>query len=159
MHFVLCNNRSELEQHAIEMMHMVACFKKLWKSDLKQAWFDYSLITRSRKPDKFMADDRFCERIVLLDKEKVRPSANASSDEFLREVVAMNMISLWKYREAVSRATGATSHGNCQGALGRIALTVARIEALRNPTCSGESNASQKKTPPPLPARSLDALT
>ncbi len=25
----------------------------------------------------------------------------------------MNVISLWKCREAVSRATGATSHGNC----------------------------------------------
>lgn len=59
-----------------------------------------------------MADDRFGERIILLNKEKVRPSANAKSDEFLREVVALNVLSLWKCREAVSRTTGATSHGN-----------------------------------------------
>lgn len=94
------------------MMHMVACFKKLWKSDLKQAWLDYCLINPSGRADKFMADDRFGERIILLNKEMICPSANASSDEFLRETVAMNVISLWKCREAISRTTGATSHGN-----------------------------------------------
>ena len=59
-----------------------------------------------------MADDRFGERIILLNKDKVRPSANAKSDEFLRETVALNVLSLWSCKEAVSRATGATSHGN-----------------------------------------------
>ncbi len=91
---------------------MVACFKKLWKADLKQAWLDYSLINPSGRADKFMADDRFGERIILLNKEKIRLSANATSDEFLREIVAMNVISLWKCREAVSHAMRATSHGN-----------------------------------------------
>lgn len=60
-----------------------------------------------------MADDRFGERIILLNKEKVRPLANAKLDEFLREVVALNVLLLWKCREAVLRTTGATSHGNC----------------------------------------------
>ena len=76
------------------MMHMVACFKKLWKTDLKQAWLDYSLINPSRRANKFMADDRFGEKIILLNKEKIRLSANAKSDEFLREIVVMNVISL-----------------------------------------------------------------
>lgn len=78
----------------------------------RQAWLDYCLINPSGRPGKFMADDRFGERIILLNKEKVRPSANAKSDEFLREVVALNVMSLWKCREVVSRATGVTSHGN-----------------------------------------------
>ncbi len=99
-------------KYATEMMHMVACFKKLWKADLKQAWLDYSLINLSGRADKFMADDRFGERIILLNKEKICPSANITSDEFLREIVAMNVISLWKCQEAVSHATGAISHGN-----------------------------------------------
>ena len=59
-----------------------------------------------------MADDQFGERIVLFNKEKVRPSANASTDEFLRKIVSMNVISLWKCREAVSRTIRATLHGN-----------------------------------------------
>ena len=41
-----------------------------------------------------MADDRFGERIILLNKEKIRPLANAKSDEFLREVVALNVLLL-----------------------------------------------------------------
>ncbi len=59
-----------------------------------------------------MADDRFGERIILLNKEKVHPSANTKSDEFLRKTVALNVLSLWTCKEAVSRATGATSDGN-----------------------------------------------
>lgn len=87
---------------------------------LRQAWYDYCLINPSGRPDKFMADDRFGERIVLLNKEKVRPSANAKSDELLREIVALNVLSLWKCKEAVSRATGATSHGNCHSLVAKL---------------------------------------
>lgn len=78
----------------------------------RQAWYDYCLINPSGRTNKFMADDRFGEKIILLNKEKVRPSSNAKSDEFLRETVALNVLSLWSCKEAVSRATGATSHGN-----------------------------------------------
>ncbi len=49
-----------------------------------------------------MANNRFGKRIILLNKEKISPSANASSNEFLRKTVAMNVISFWKCREAVS---------------------------------------------------------
>lgn len=59
-----------------------------------------------------MADDRFGEKIILLNKDKVCPSVNAKSDEFLRETVALNVLSLWLYKKAVSSATSATSHGN-----------------------------------------------
>lgn len=59
-----------------------------------------------------MADDCFREKIILLNKEKVQPSANTKLDEFLREMVALNVLSLCKCREAMSQTTGATSHGN-----------------------------------------------
>lgn len=36
---------------------MIAWFKKLYKSDLKQAWLDYYLINLSRQVDKFMSDN------------------------------------------------------------------------------------------------------
>ncbi len=45
--------------------------------------------------------------------EKVRPSANAKSDVFLRETIALNVMSLWKSKEMLAQATGATRHGNC----------------------------------------------
>ncbi len=60
-----------------------------------------------------MADDRFGERIILLNKEKVFPSANAKFDEFLRKTVVLNILSLRLYKEVVLRATDTTSHSNC----------------------------------------------
>ena len=38
-------------------MYIIADFKKLWKSDLKQAWLDYYLINPSGRADKFMTDN------------------------------------------------------------------------------------------------------
>lgn len=49
---------------------------------------------------------------MKLNKEKIRPSANAKTDEFLREVVAPNVLALWKSKEVMRRATGATRHGD-----------------------------------------------
>lgn len=60
-----------------------------------------------------MADDQFNKKIILLNKEKIYLSANAISNEFLREIIAMNVISLWKCQEAISRAIEVTSHDNC----------------------------------------------
>lgn len=45
--------------YSAELLRMVACFKKLWGTDLKQAWHDYCLINPSRRPGKYCADDRF----------------------------------------------------------------------------------------------------
>lgn len=59
-----------------------------------------------------MAEDCFGEKIILLNKEKVQSLVNAKSDKLLREVVALNVLLLWKCRKAVSRTTGVTSHGN-----------------------------------------------
>ena len=97
-------------RYATEMMHMVACFKILLKSNLKQVWLDYYLINLSGKVDNFIADNWFGEKIMLLNKEKICQSANASSDEFLRTIMTMNVISLWKCWKVVYCITGATLH-------------------------------------------------
>lgn len=41
-----------------------------------------------------MANNRFNERSILLNKEKICTSTNTIFNEFLREIVAINMISL-----------------------------------------------------------------
>ena len=80
-------------RYATKMMHMVACFKKLWNSNLKQAWLDYCLINLSERTNKFMANNRFGDRIILLNKKMICPSANALCNEFLRKTMVMNVIS------------------------------------------------------------------
>ena len=59
-----------------------------------------------------MANDRFGERIILINKEKVCSSTNAKSDEFHRKIITLNILSLWSYKEIVSHATDAICHGN-----------------------------------------------
>lgn len=41
-----------------------------------------------------MIDNQFGKKIILLNKKKICPSANAKSDEFSQEIIAMNVISL-----------------------------------------------------------------
>lgn len=67
-----------------------------------------------------MANNRFGEKVILLNKEKVCPSSNAKSDEFFRKTVAFNVLSLWSYKEAVSRATDTIPHGNCHFPIAKL---------------------------------------
>ncbi|MCJ1343041.1 hypothetical protein MMC31_001230 [Peltigera leucophlebia] len=99
-------------KYAREMMHIVACFKRLWKKEMKDAWLESCLINISGWPNKFIPDDRFDEIIIMLNKENINPSANAKSDKFLWETVSQNVLSLCNSKETLSQATGLTSHGN-----------------------------------------------
>ena len=78
---------------------------------------DYCLINTSGRANKFFADDRFFEIIIKENKDKVRPSANATSDQFLKETVGLNIILITKTREVMAGKTGATNHGNHHSAI------------------------------------------
>lgn len=55
------------------------------------------------RANKFFADNRFGEIIIKENKNKVKPSTNAILDKFLREIVALNIISLAKTREIMAK--------------------------------------------------------
>lgn len=95
-----------------KIIHLVACLKHLWKEDFRQAWLDYYVINSSGGKDMFMADNRFGKTIIMLNKEKVQPLANAKSDSFLCKTVALNVMLLWKCKEIMARITWATFYGN-----------------------------------------------
>ena len=75
---------------------------------------DYCVINTSGRVNKCFADDWFGETIIKENKDKVKPLANATSDEFLRETVALNIISP---REVMARESGAINHGNHHSAV------------------------------------------
>lgn len=85
---------------------------------MKEAWLKSCLINISGRPNKFVPEDRFGETIIMLNKDNINPSANAKSDEFLRETVSRNVLSLCNSKEALSQATGSTSHGNRHSTVG-----------------------------------------
>lgn len=65
------------------------------------------------KSNKFIANDRFGEKIILLSKDKICLFANIKSNNFFRKTVALIVLSLWLGKKVVSHDTGATSYGNC----------------------------------------------
>lgn len=85
-----------------------------------QAWYDYCLINPSSRSNKSMADNRFDKRIIFLNKEKVHSFANAKSNEFFKKMMALNVLSLWSCKKAVSHTTDAISHGNYYSFIARV---------------------------------------
>lgn len=69
------------------------------------------------RPIKFSIDNWFDKTIIKKNKDKVRPSANAILHEFLKEIVALNIISLTKTRKVMNRENGAVNHGNYYSAI------------------------------------------
>ena len=66
----------------------------------------------SGRANKFFADDWFSKTIIKENKDKFRPSANAILDKFLRETIALNIISLTKTKEVMARKSSTTNHDN-----------------------------------------------
>lgn len=73
---------------------------------------DYCLINTLGRQNKFFANNWFGKTIIKKNKNKVRPSANTTLDEFLKETVALNIISFAKTRKVIAKKSGAIEHSN-----------------------------------------------
>lgn len=73
---------------------------------------NYCLINTSGKINKFFVDNWFFETIIKENKDKVQPSANSIQDKFLKEIVMLNIISLVKTKEVITRESGTTNFYN-----------------------------------------------
>ena len=100
---------TKFTNYAAECLHLAASLKHIWKPQFKQAWLDYCLINPDGRT--FYAVDRHGDTVIRENKDKVRPSANAKSDDFLRKTVARNIPTLWACKAAMYRSTGATEYG------------------------------------------------
>jgi hypothetical protein len=98
--------------YAAECIHLVACLARMWQPEFKQAWLDYCLINPNSRQGIYCAIDRHGETVIRENKDKVRPSANAKDDRFLREVVARNVGSLRASKHVMAECTGATDYRN-----------------------------------------------
>lgn len=95
-----------------KLVHIVACLKKIWGLEMKKTRIDYYLINTSERVNKYFTKDWFREIIIKKNKDKVRLSANSILDKFLRETVALNIISLAKSRKTMIKKSGTTNYGN-----------------------------------------------
>ncbi len=111
---------------------MIVYFKKLWKKEIKNAWFYFCLINISEQPNKFVPNDQFKETIIILNKQNINPSANAKSDEFFQETISQNVLSLWNSIEVLLQATESTSHSNHHLTIGSFPDVCYLIKLLAN---------------------------
>lgn len=84
---------------------MMAYFKQMWNFKLKQTLFDYCLINLFNKPDKFITNNLFDKKIVLLNMKKVYLFANISTNKFLRDIISTNVIFFWIYQKVISKSS------------------------------------------------------
>lgn len=110
--FAVVFQGSAAKSYAGETLHLVACLTRVWNANFKRAWQYYCLINPSGRPGKFISDDLYGEEVIRLNKQMIRPSANAKTDEFHRETLALNVQTLLEVKDAMARATGATRQGN-----------------------------------------------
>ena len=79
------------------------------------------------RANKFFIDNWFGKTIIKKNKDKVRPLI---SDRFLREIVALNIISLAKTREVMARKSGATNYGNHHSTVNNILDILKLVQLL-----------------------------
>ena len=60
----------------------------------------------------FYTNDWFGKTIIKLNKKKIWPFINLKTDKFLREIIASNVLVLWKSKEVIARVTNTTKHEN-----------------------------------------------
>ncbi|KAI5781360.1 hypothetical protein DFH27DRAFT_616856 [Peziza echinospora] len=106
-----------------EVLHLMACLKRLWSPGLKSIWMRYCLVNPSGKAGGWMPDDLFCEYVIRENKAKFKASTNSSTDGFLREKVARQIISFRDAKQMMYRTTEATNYYT----MSRIVQSVADI--------------------------------
>lgn len=67
-----------------------------------------------------MANKQFCEKIILLNKEKVCLSTNAKSHQILRKTVIFNILLFWVYKKVILQAINITFYGNCHSIIAKL---------------------------------------
>ena len=91
-----------LKNYASEMVHLTACIKHIWDKPLRDLWMENCLVNPSGNPGGWMPDDMFGEYVVRENKKRIRPSSNALSGDFNREVHALQVGLLIKLQSVVS---------------------------------------------------------
>jgi hypothetical protein len=101
---------TSLSNYPNEMIHLMACLRKLWQPEFVQIWLDHCLVNPSGKPGGWMPDDMFGEYVVRENKNRIRPSTNALSGDFNREINARQIMIMLASRKTMYKTTGATDY-------------------------------------------------
>lgn len=69
---------------------------------------------------KFMANNWFDKKIILLNKKKIYLLANTKSDKFFKNIIAINIMSLKRCKKTVMCVTNINLHNNCYSLIAKL---------------------------------------
>jgi len=93
--------------YAVSSAHIVACLRKTWSQDFREFWQDTCLVNSSGKATGYMACDMLCEYLV----RELKDLFQHMSTDFLREVVATQILVFREIRKNIQRQCHATDYG------------------------------------------------
>lgn len=92
------------------LIHLVACFKKLWKPEMLEHWLKNCLVNPSGLASGWMPDDLYGEYVIRENKARIDPSSNALTGGHNRTVHARQIMTYMASRQTMFRTTGATNY-------------------------------------------------
>lgn len=96
--------------YASELVHMIACLKKLWKSPMRDHWLANCLVNPSGRHGGWMPDDLYGEYVIRENKARIHPSSNALTGDHNRNVHACQVMVYLASRRTMFETTGATNY-------------------------------------------------
>jgi len=93
--------------YAAASVHIVSSLRKTWSNDFREFWQDTCLVNSSGKTTGYVACDMLCEYLV----RELKDLFQHMSTDFLREVVATQILVFRDIRKNISRQCHATDYG------------------------------------------------
>ena len=93
--------------YAVASAHIVTCLRKTWSQDFREFWQDTCLVNSSGKGTGYVACDMLCEYLV----RELKDLFQHMSTDYLREVVATQILVFREIRKNISRQCHATDYG------------------------------------------------
>lgn len=109
-----------------ELVHMLACFEKIWSPEMRDLWRHNCLVNPSGRRGAWMPDDLFGEYVVREIKAKIHPSSNSMSDKHLTQTISRQVMSLYASKVTMRRECRAHDYGQ-HSTLVRSSVDVAHM--------------------------------
>lgn len=165
-YFTIMFQASGLNNYATELLNLSAAYRHEWGNEQKRVYLTNTLVNLSGREGGFMEVDRFQEHLVRCVSERMNPNGNASSSNYLRNIISVNTLSAKGVKEKVRES--ATTRGprknrrmmRYRGDVGMIALDLNTGTVFRkqNGRCGGEGRGKGYIRCPDLLAAGVSVL-
>jgi hypothetical protein len=108
--FMLWFQGSKFGNYAGELLHLVACLNHIWSTDMRMSWYRNVLVNFSGSEEGFMAADLLGEFVVREIKAWKTATITSTSGEYLRTIMAPQVLLCSRIRDKISREIGATQY-------------------------------------------------